>query len=163
MRRRFQFIVFIFQVISRMLYVCDSFRRLKVDEYEYVAIKVLALMLPGKQSSSRHFLCESEAFRFLDVCFFVVVFIYKRLIYKYLHNCAQLREADDVQNVDCSRKMSQSIFCIAFSRGTNKYIALLHPKAPINCESTLMKTSSMLTRSVWAKISCTWCTFLLAN
>ena len=59
--------------------------------------------------------------------------------------------------------MSQSIFCIAFSRGTNKYIALLHPKAPINCESTLMKTSSMLTRSVWAKISCTWCTFLLAN
>ena len=31
-----------------MLYVVDSFIRLKVDQYEYVTLKVLALMLPGK-------------------------------------------------------------------------------------------------------------------
>jgi len=33
-----------------MLYVCASLRRLEVDKYEYVALKVLALMLPGKSA-----------------------------------------------------------------------------------------------------------------
>ncbi|XP_067943901.1 uncharacterized protein [Watersipora subatra] len=34
------------EVITRMLYVIKCFQQLKIDDYEYVALKVLALMLP---------------------------------------------------------------------------------------------------------------------
>lgn len=32
-----------------MLHVCANFRRLQVDKHEYVTLKALALMLPGKK------------------------------------------------------------------------------------------------------------------
>ena len=43
-----------------MLYVVDSFIRLKVDQYEYVTLKVLALMLPGKFIFLFHVNIEAE-------------------------------------------------------------------------------------------------------
>ena len=50
-----------------MLYVVDSFIRLKVDQYEYVTLKVLALMLPGKFIFLFHVNIEAE---------FVIKYIY---------------------------------------------------------------------------------------